>query len=323
MNLEIIIDKNTCFYYWVQLISNWDPYPIDPKSYNYYLYKIKLSKVQNIAINKIKDILQNDEKSRLTLAQLYLNKIENDEAKEIAKQSEILKEVFESVWQESLPNLEKWRESLKSVDFNRFYESMGKIINFLDSDFDLKELYTLYLIQNAPLAGVIGHAINGTNFILVRPPSNQQVGLNNNIISIITHEYIHLIEHKSKISRTILKNSYDKYITTNNISSPKGYTWRSMYVESLVYCFADNVIGGYLRPETYNKPRPTINEMKDSIWKVLDKNKHNTRYVISWAALNILPDVEEYIEKGLKIDQKIADKLSKIFLEFYFTQMNK
>lgn len=321
MNLDIIIDKNTCFYYWVQVISNWDPYPIDSKAYRYYQNGRKLlSNEQKSALNSIKDILQGSEESRWILAELYSGDIKRSESKEIAVQSEQLKEVFEAIWRESLPHLEVWLNSLKSTDLTRFNDPMGKIVDFLDSDFNLQDLYTLYLLQNQPFSGVVGHAINNTRFILICHSGSERPDIINNTISTIAHEYIHAIEFKSKISRTIIKNSYDKYIGKKNIPSPDGYSWKMMYVETLVNCFANKTTGGYLRPETYQKPRPTIDEMEDGFRRIVKEKRYNTNHIISWAALNILPDVEKHIEKGLKIDRQIADKLSKIFLKFYLTE---
>ena len=91
------------------------------------------------------------------------------------------------------------------------------------------------------------------------------------------------------------------------------------YVEVLVYCFDSTITGVYLRQEIYQKPRPTVNEMKDGFYRLVKQNRHNTNHIINWAAINILSDVEEYIENGKKIDQNITDKISKVFLEFYLT----
>ncbi len=320
MNLDIIINKNTCFYYWVQVISNWDPYPIDPKAYQYPQDRLKIiSNEQKSSLNNIKNILQSSKESRWILAELYSGDIKRSESKEIEELSKKLIEVFEAIWQESLPHLEVWLDSLKSTNFARFNEPMKKIVDFLDSDFNLQDLYTLYLLQNSPFSGAIGHAINNTRFILVCPPGSERPNTINNTISIIAHEYTHAVEFKSKISRTIFKNSYDKYIGKHNIPEPDGYSWKMMYIESLVCCFANTITGGYLRPETYQKPRPTIDEMENSFRNIKKEGRYNTNHIINWAALNILPDVEEHIEKGIKFDQQIADKLSKIFMEFYLT----
>ena len=167
-----------------------------------------------------------------------------------------------------------------------------------------------------PFNGAIGHAINNTRFILICPPVSERPNAINGTISTIAHEYTHAIEFKSKVSRRLFKKSYDKYIGKNNIPEPDGYSWKMMYVEAIINCFANKITGGYLSPETYQKPRPTIDEMEDGFRRIVKEKRYKTNHIINWAALNILQDVEEHIEKGLKIDQNIADKLSKIYLKF-------
>ncbi|HRQ97905.1 MAG TPA: hypothetical protein PK265_01080, partial [Candidatus Saccharibacteria bacterium] len=131
------------------------------------------------------------------------------------------------------------------------------------------------------------------------------------------------IEFKSRITGALFKESYEKYIKPHDISAPDGYLWKMMYVEVLVYCFSSKTTGGYLRPIIYQKPRPTVEEMKGGFWKLVKGNKHSTNDIINWVSLNILPDIESYIAEGRKIDHQIVDKISKVFLDFYLTPSNK
>lgn len=318
MNLEITIDKKTCFYYWVQLVSGWDSYPAGLATYyNSWRNRFEPSDKQKNALNNIKNILKAAKNPRLILSELYSNSVNSTESKKIIKQSEQLEVFFENIWEETLPNLKLWSNFLKSADFTCFKYPMKKIANFLDSDFDLSSAYTLYLLQNMPLNGPVGHAIKGTDFILFCPPVRENKEIERDVISVIVHEYIHLIEFKSKTSRLLFEKSINKYIISKNIPSPNGYSWTAMYFEVLVACFANTITGGYLRPEIYSKPMPTIVEMQGGFNRIVKEKRYNTDHIINWAALNILPDVIECIEKGLKINQKIIDKVSRVFLDSF------
>lgn len=320
MNLEIVIDKNTCFYYWIQVISGWDAHAIDSKTYNYFESAIsELTEPEESSLSEIKRILEKSEEARWILADLYNADLSRKESKKIVQLSEQFKDRFEAIWQDNSSNLESWLALIVLEDFRRFNEPMKKIVDFLDADFDLYSKYEVYLLQNSELGGAGGHTINNTQFLLLRPPGYKQTHKTNNLVAVIAHEYIHAIEFKSKISRGLFKKSYDTHIDASNIKAPEGYTWKMMYVEVLVYCFASTITGGYLRQEIYQKPRPTVNEMKDGFYRLVKQNRHNTNHIINWAAINILSDVEEYIENGKKIDQNITDKISKVFLEFYLT----
>lgn len=324
MNLKITIDKNACFYYWIQIISSWDSYQAGLEIYyDNWRDGFKPSDKQKHALDNIKNILHAARKPRLILSELYSNNINSVESKKIIKQSEQLESTFDNIWKEILPNLKLWSDFLKSVDFAHFEHSMKKIAGFLDSDFDLDGFHILYLLQNIPLAGPAGHAIKGTDFILFCPPVRKNKEQERDVISVIVHEYIHLIEFGSKTSRVLFEKSIDKYIISKDISSPSGYSWMAIYQEVLVACFANTITGGYMRPEIYNRPLPTIGEMQEGFNTILKENRYNTNHIINWAALNILPDVNERIEKGLKINQEITDKIGRIFSDFYLTYYNK
>ena len=75
-----------------------------------------------------------------------------------------------------------------------------------------------------------------------------------------------------------------------------------------------------MRPELFNKNRPTAKEMEGGFWKLVENQSQTTEQVINWVALSILPDVEAYIKHGKKIDQHIVDKISHLFVEFYLTR---
>lgn len=317
MNLEIYINKDTCFYYWAQVMSHWSPNFAEVEALHHYKnLGLILSKKQQAVLDKMRQILQEAEEPRWILAELYSGSIKTNEAEEIARQTQQLKSNFEPVWQMSLPRLEESVKHLKAIDFTRFAEPMRKIVSFLDSDFDIQDKYAVYLLPNPLHRGPMGHTINKTRFMLVRPSGDTQIKGVNDTIATIAHEYIHAIENRSRINRTVIKKSYDEYIGKNGTLPPLGYVWKEMYVEALVYCCASKTIGGYLSQEIYQKPSLTTDEIRDKFQNLVKQNKHSAYHIMNWAALNILPDVEIYIERGERIDKKIADILSKVFLEF-------
>lgn len=317
MNLEIAINKTACFYYWVQVVSDWDTFFIDSDTLEYYSNNLTTN--HYLVLDKIKRILQNAKEPRWVLAELYSDNPKLNEAKEIKALVKPLSEAFNPIWEESLPHLEKWQHDLQSTDFTKFTMPMQKAIHFLDADFDLQNTHGLFLIQNPFGHKAVGLSINTASFILIRPSNTGKPNESNNTMSVIAHEYIHAIEQRSRISRGIFKNSYEKNIRKSNVSPPVGYTWKMIYVETLAYCFASTVIRGYLSPETYARPRPTISEMEDGFLRLLSKKSNTALDTINWAALNILPEVEKYINNNKKIDQHIADKISKLFLEINLT----
>lgn len=320
MNLEFSVDKNTRFYYWLQTISNWNPYLSGIKiSVQHQNIPDQMSNKQRGALNRIADILKAANEPIGILSELYSNNINSVEAKEISAQSEQLAILFDPIWESSQQYLKEWLELLSSTDFTHLNESLKKISNFFESRINLNELFTVYLIHNKSDTQAAGHYISETNFILLRPPIGKSKSEFNSVIYTLLHEYIHAIEFKSTISRNMFKNSYEKYINANDIPAPEGYTWKSMYTEAIAHCFSSKTIGGYLGPEITNEPNSSFDDLKKRFSKVMSKEKYNTIDVINWAALNILSDVTKCIENKLPINQQIADKIGRIFMEFYLT----
>ena len=133
--------------------------------------------------------------------------------------------------------------------------------------------------------------------------------------STIIHEYIHLLEFNSDLTEELFKKSYSQHIQPHRQNAPNGYTWKMVYEETLVSCFANNITGGFFKPETYGKPRPSVEEMKDGFTRLIKTKKYTTNHLINWVSLSLLPDVEIYLQTGKVIDQDFVSKMSKLFLE--------
>ncbi len=320
MNIDIRINQDTCFYYWVQTISGWSIYSGEAGAYEYYQAMLgNISETESTSIRKVRSVLNKSTDPRKTLAELYSGDIISDESKSIVKLAKNLQKTFIPVWEESKPTLDIWRKKLEKINFSVFKYQMDQIVRFLDADFNTDEPLVLYLIQNPPFGAAIGHTISNSSFILIHPAGSDRINQESTTKNTIIHEYIHAIEFRSNITRNLFKESYKKLIEPHSITAPTGYDWKMIYIETIAYCFANNITGGYFRPETYNAPRPNIEEMKDSFYKMVARKQYNTNHIISWVALNILSDVELYINQQKSIDQHLTDKISKLFLEFYLT----
>lgn len=317
MNLKVLVDRNACFYFWIQAVSGWDPSLISEKTRNYYAKD--LTRKELLINDEIKSILQESSQPRWVLSDLYSGTLLLPEAKHIAKIAEPLGSAFEPLWEEALPLLKKARLDLEQYELNKFTDPMSKVTHFLASSFNPEDTHTLYLVNNMPGYNAWGLSIARNALIMVAPSRSGMRHELRNSISIIAHEYIHAIEFQSSISRELINNSYNKDIKPHNLPHPTPYKWRMMYVEAIAHCFVSPIIGGYLRPELFDKERPTIPEMESGFWKLVEEKTQTTEHIISWVALNILSDVEEYINSGKELDQYIVDKIGQLFAEFYLT----
>jgi hypothetical protein len=225
---------DTCFYYWIQVISGWDISSMESRAYNYYRSVFDTaSDSEKSAAKKIHDILSESADPRGVLAQLYTGDFKNKEALLITELSKPLRDDFDPVWKEGKPELGVWRKKLEGFDFSDFKVKMDTIVVFFDADFTIDRPVTIYLIQNPPFGAAVGHTISKSDFILVHPAGSERTNRESTTSNTIVHEYIHAVEFKSRVTRGLFKESYDEIIKPRDLPNPPGYSWKMVYVETM------------------------------------------------------------------------------------------
>lgn len=321
MAIVFSVDKQAAFYYWLQIVARWDDSSaVDAKSLAYYTGQIHsmLSQEQRKALHDVKYILQHNANPRQLLAELYAGNIRSHDAQTIAERTLSCLPLFEAfVWRDAQKTMLRWRDLLQAYDFARTNELLMNIKTFLASTFDLHTTLTVYILPNIPDTGVIGHRISGTDFILLRPYIKYRQSAIANVVTVVLHEYIHAIESGSTHSRALMKQSYEICIAANHIRPPHGFTWKNMYIEALVYCFANNITGGYARTVVSGKPLPRIEEFQRGFHRLRAKGAATTNDVIAWASLCITDIAAQYIDEGKVIDVKIVNYIGRVYQDMY------
>ena len=277
-----------------------------------------LSQEQRKALHDVKYILQHNANPRQLLAELYAGNIRSHDAQTIAERALSCLPLFEAfVWRDAQKTMLRWRDLLQAYDFARTNELLMNIKTFLASTFDLHTTLTVYILPNIPDTGVIGHRISGTDFILLRPYIKYRQSAIANVVTVVLHEYIHAIESGSTHSRALMKQSYEICIAANHIRPPHGFTWKNMYIEALVYCFANNITGGYARTVVSGKPLLRVEEFQRGFRRLRAKGAATTNDVIAWAGLCITDIAAQYIDEGKVIDAEIVDHIGGVYQDMY------
>lgn len=321
MDVVFSVDKQAAFYYWLQIVAGWDDSSaVDAKSAAYYTGQIHsmLSQEQRKALHDVKCILQHNSNPRQLLAELYAGNVRSHDAQIIVERALPCMPLFEAfVWRDTQKTMLRWRDLLQAYDFARTNELLMNIKTFLASTFDLHATLTVYILPNIPDTGVIGHRISGTDFILLRPYIKYRQSAIANVVTVVLHEYIHAIESCSTRSRALMKQSYETCIAASHIRPPYGFTWKNMYIEALVYCFANNITGGYARTVVSGKPLPRIEEFQRGFRRLRAKGVATTNDIIAWAGLCITDMVAQYIDEGKVIDAEIVDHIGGVYQDMY------
>lgn len=293
MHLLPKISYEANFYYWIQALSGWSVYSGEKGLYDYYRQAAgQLTPRQLDNLEAVSKILKHSAHPRAILAELYKG---NDspasaDSREILKLAESLRENFDVVWAQSKIQLEYHISLFEKLSSQSIRSSIGEVARFFDTSFDTKSSTTIFLLMNTSTGGAVGHAIRGNDFILLHPGG-------------------------TSIASGLLKKSYMEYIEQLNAKAPIGYTWKLLYEEILVSIFANNTTGGYFRPDTYGKERPSESEMAPGFNKLINTGTYTTSNLINWISLKLLPEAVKYLKLGKKLDEDFVTKISKLILE--------
>ena len=318
MHLLPKISYETNFYYWIQALSGWSVYSGEKGLYDYYRQAAgQLTPRQLDNLEAVSKILKHSAHPRAILAELYKG---NDspasaDSREILKLAESLRENFDAVWAQSKIQLEYHISLFEKLSSQSIRSSIGEVARFFDTSFDTKSSTTIFLLMNTSTGGAVGHAIRGNDFILLHPGGKDFTMSKEATLNTTLHEYMHLIEFGSSIASGLLKKSYMEYIEQLNAKAPIGYTWKLLYEEILVSIFANNTTGGYFRPDTYGKERPSESEMAPGFNKLINTGTYTTSNLINWISLKLLPEAVKYLKLGKKLDEDFVTKISKLILE--------
>lgn len=319
MNILPSINKNTAFFYWLQVVSGWDSTAaVDSVTYDYYLSFIPNSdKTAATTLGHIKTILQRHSNPRALLSAVYTDTFSSNSAQQLKDYSSTLHPYFDTLWQQQLPSLEAWHNLLIHYNFTALNSALTRLAVFMESSLDLKRMQTIYLLPNAPAKNTIGHSISSGGVILLRPPQHYDADKSSSVIGVIVHELLHSIEFRSKITRLQMERAYTTYIKPHNIPAPAGYSWKMMFIEATVYCFANSITGGLLRPEIFHKDTPTMDEFEEKFHQFFAKNGYKTTYVFAWVGLCMLPHVASALRAERRIDQEVFAVAAKEFYKLY------
>lgn len=320
MSITISTNKNTAFFYWLQAVSGWDETAAaDDETLAYYRSFIPNNDddVAKRTLQNVKNLLRSCTDPRKLLSEVYAGNFSGSAAQKLKKISFNLRPYFDKMWFEQIDTIEQWSELLERYDFTRFDESFAKITAFLESSFNPESKQIIYLLPNALDKNTIGHRISSGDFILLRPPIEYNPDRLNSVICVIIHEILHAVEFGSKTTRKLMKQAYDAQLKPRNIPAPAGYTWKVMFFEAIVYCFANNITGGYLRPQIFGKPKPTTDEFEQKAHRFFEQNGLKTGHVLAWVGLCVLPLVDELMSEGKPVNQEVFDVVAREFCKLW------
>lgn len=314
---NFIVDKETCFVYWVQSLIKWGWY-FDKKEFDYYRGLAKpLTNNEKKSLELLKSILQKNGNQFLWLWNRYAEKkIENPEEYRIWKVIRLnLSDKFEAVWAKEKKNLQCWQKILNKYSFRFLAAPYKKIYNFFKAKTPKnKQTINVKLCFHWDKKFPAAHVQrNFKNLIILNISNTKQIEIKR-IINILAHETIHKIEYASPLSPILLKNSYKKIIKPKRIEI-EGIKWKHLLTETIITSMASLRFNSYIDRILIDNPeRGKPDKIKELNFRRIRRNRKNYSFLIKIAASRIEELTTGYLDKNKIIDQNYCDAIASAWL---------
>lgn len=307
MKLHAKLDDRAAFFYWLQVVAQWDKsYAHDRRLLDYYQRAVAVE--NDTALSTVREILLRQASPYGLLAQLYGGDARDDNAKEIAEASEPLRPQFEPLWSENKELLAQWQDYINQFSCQNIEGTLRKLAVFLGlPENSVRDVKIFLLPPSAQPLGAAGHAIRGTDFILLRPPRRLNKATKQGTMVTIFHEYAHQLAHDSQLFTDSAKASYQASIVPRDVKPPAGYNWRAIYNELFAYAVASRTVGGLLGPELLGDKHPFFGELEAAFNRLRAKSHPSPAQYINWASLHILPNLVAYAASERMIDAEFFE----------------
>lgn len=317
MKLRAKLDDTAAFFYWLQVVAQRDKsYAHDRRLLDYYRQAVVVE--NDTALSTVREILLRQASPYGLLARLYSGDVRDEDAQEIAKASEPLRPQFEPLWNENKELLAQWQSYINRFSCQNVEGTLRKLAVFLGLlESSVSDVKIFLLPPSARPLGAAGHAIRGTDFILLRPPRSIDKTAKRGTMVTIFHEYVHLLAHGSQLFTDSAKASYQAGIVSRAVKPPAGYNWRAVYNELFAYAVASRTAGGLLGPELLGSAHPSFNELEVAFNKLRARGRPSTTQYINWASLHMMPNLVEYTEAGKVIDAEFFQPGARVLGEIF------
>lgn len=315
MNLQIIISKSTAFYYWVQLMTNWDIYGVTGQAYRYYMKSIELSDGEKNVLIRIADIYKHSNNPYGINYELYSGEINSDDAVEVCKLAEVLRRAYEPIWNNNYNDIVRLKSSLENMNIASKSVSLLKKLNHLfDTDVDLSKKYPVYILPNTP--GVGGSSLGkpgGNDTLMVvstrKPKIISRRASDEKIALTIYHEYCHAFAKNS----TKFNNLISEGVGVIQCKGLAGFTSAGFAKEAVTRAIAqpdyDSLMASLASSERVNKPLDIVEQSASSTVP----SGARSHAICTILSLKLLSMMKEYIAVNRVIDDNFVRPILNTF----------
>ncbi|MCX6788845.1 MAG: hypothetical protein NTZ36_03120 [Candidatus Jorgensenbacteria bacterium] len=308
LKIKYSVNKETCFAWWVQVISGWGWASSKTDTEYYRSQGSQFSEEENSALEKLKLVLQKDSNSYGWIWERYDGNDFNDEGEQKIWNEivSVFSPRFEKLWIDEYPLLENWRNELSLTNMEATNKTIKAFSDFASvSVSDQSEIEVRICMGYFPDAPE-GHAKKEfPNFVIanISHTSHEYMA---RVLGLITHEILHKIDYQSTTLTNLLEKSYLKIIEPSGIKTL--WKWKHLLTESVLHSVASKRYNSYFGRMVVSDEKKILSDTLLSV----DMEKYGESHgaLIRVIAGRIESMTASYLNKGKEIDEGYCNEVA-------------
>lgn len=304
MNLQLIINKSTAFYYWVQLMANWDAYSITNQAYQYYSRFVNLSDSNKKALLQIADIYKNSPDPYGINYELYSGNVVSNSATKIRSLATPLSDAYNPIWNNNRNDIIRLKTALENMDIGTRATSLLQKLNILfATSVNLNKKYPVYILPNTPGVGGSSLGKPGSNDTLMlvstrKPKIISRQASDEKITLTIYHEYCHIFAKDSAKFNNLINSGINNAKYNGLVGfTPDGFA-KEAITRTISQSDYDSLMAGLASSERVNKPLDAIKRIAQNS----TPSAMRSHAICTLLSLELLPLMREYIGANRQLD---------------------
>lgn len=315
MKYKFIIDKEACFYDWIQSFISWRSHFSEKENTLFLREHKELNIKEKETLKKLEDFLSGSNGS-LRLWNRYENKFMWSIKEKILWKNVrlVFEDKFNKIWEERLPQLQEWKTILENYNFLVIENHLHASALFFNSSLPNNVRVKLLFSSDDGLPGGASLPQKFKNVVLLNV-----AGCNFNeldrAIGVLIHETMHLTIWDSKQMDYILQDSFRNIILPKKIKIGP-WKWKNLIHESLIGSVASRRLNNYFGRVISGVNNEKVIKDSVDIEKIFPDANDQFGLLARKLSFLVEEEISSYINKNRKFDKYLSDNIMQCWIDY-------
>jgi hypothetical protein len=304
------IDKEACFWYWIQSLLKWSWY-VEEGEFLFYKNSLKnISFKKKRILSEFREVLQQENNGFFWLWNRYSHKPTHPQEQRFCS---VIKNAFEdefdAFWKNEVVLLEEWKKRLERFNFDVLDNFYNKTSTFIERAPKQEKLITVKLLTYGNENFPAGHSHKNFDDVILLNISHLNNTFIERVIGVLAHEHIHILTTLYPTLESLLRKSYQTIFAPLSIKT-NGPSWRHLFLETVITSIAGKRNENYLN---YLWKKEVSNPFNEKAY--IKKDEVNYGFQIRIASYKSLAMTINYLDSEKIVDQSYCDEIAKIWID--------